>query len=510
MICSSLIRGLWKEVVERNRLARNAFANVLQTLASAALLLALYRYVNSTLGIEQLGVWSVVLATVSASRLADMGLSAGVVRFVARYRALGQMDRAGEVIDTTALTLMVSIGAVLPLLYPLLMALMPYLFQSKHLAQALLILPYAVGSLWLIMVGAVFQSGLDGCQRMDLRAGLVVAGQALLLALAFFWVPHSGLMGLAWAQIGQGAFLLIAGRLLLRHVLPSVPRMPHRWRWPLLREMLGYGINLQAATLFMLMLDPVTNAMMARFGGAAAAGYFTMANQVVVKTRALIVSANQVVVPHVATLAESEPGSLDRLYRDSMSMLVFLTLPLFALLFAWSGGFSWLLADSYEPEFVFLIGVTALAWSFNILAGPAYFENVGTGHVGWNTMTHLILAVLNVGLGWSLGSLFGADGVAYAYAIALTIASSALIAVFPRQSKAAWRDMFSADHLGLFIASLVVVAFGWRTPLLISNGGPSAFPTGLILPPLVLGVAIWLHPMRRRIFKSLAARSANT
>ena len=52
-------------------------ANVLQALAGAALLFALYRYINTTLGVEQLGVWSVVLATASASRLADLGLSAG-------------------------------------------------------------------------------------------------------------------------------------------------------------------------------------------------------------------------------------------------------------------------------------------------------------------------------------------------------------------------------------------------------------------------------------------------
>jgi O-antigen/teichoic acid export membrane protein len=71
-------------------LSSNAAANVLQALAGAALLFALYRYINTTLGVEQLGIWSVVLATASASRLADLGLSAGVTRFVARDRARGE------------------------------------------------------------------------------------------------------------------------------------------------------------------------------------------------------------------------------------------------------------------------------------------------------------------------------------------------------------------------------------------------------------------------------------
>ena len=259
-------------------------------------------------------------------------------------------------------------------------------------------------SLWLTIVGAVFQGGLDGCQRMDLRAGLVVTGQALLLALAIWLVPRCGLVGLAWAQIGQGLFLAGAGRWLLRRALPALPRLPRKWSRPVLRDMLGYGANVQAATVFMLLLDPVAKALMARFGGPAAAGFFEMANQVLLKVRALIVSANQAIVPHVAALAEAEPARLTRLYRDNMRLLVFVTLPVFALLIAWAGGLSWLLVGAYQPEFVFLITLLAVAWSANIFAGPAHFTNLGTGHVGWNTLSHVLMGALNAGLGWLLGA----------------------------------------------------------------------------------------------------------
>lgn len=489
-------------------LGRNAFANVVQTILSAGLLFALYRYINTTLGVEKLGVWSVVLATVSASRLADMGLSAGVVRFVARDRAIGQDRRAGQVIDTTALTLMLVIGITLPLIYPLILKLLPYFFESIYLTEAVSILPFALASLWLTTVGAVFQGGLDGCQRMDLRAGIVLAGQAVLLLLSLLWVPVYGLIGLAWAQIGQGLFLVFAGRFLLRHVLPSMPLLPSHWRWHVLREMLAYGTNLQAATLFMLMLDPVTNALMARFGGPAAAGYFAMANQLVLKIRALIVSANQAVVPYVATLAESHPDRLAPLYRESISALVLVTLPLFALLFAWSGGFSWLLIGAYEPEFVFLIGLTALAWSINIFNGPAYFMNVGTGQLGWNTMTHLITGVVNASLGWLLGRLYGTTGVACAYATALVVGSLILIAAFQYRNKIRWSEWPLRNYLGLMAACAVIISLGFFVPLPISTSSPLIMAIGLILPPVVLGFTVWLHPMRRRLLGSLNKNQA--
>lgn len=491
-------------------LSSNAAANVLQALAGAALLFALYRYINATLGVEQLGVWSVVLATASASRLADLGLSAGVTRFVARDRARGEVERAGQVIDTAVLTLMVAVGVVLPLLYPLIAGLLPRLFDGAHLGRAMEILPYALMSLWLTIVGAVFQGGLDGCQRMDLRAGLVVTGQALLLALAIWLVPRFGLVGLAWAQIGQGLFLAAAGRWLLRRALPGLPRLPRKWSRPVLREMLGYGANVQAATVFMLLLDPVAKALMARFGGPAAAGFFEMANQVVLKVRALIVSANQAIVPHVAALAEAEPARLTRLYRDNMRLLVFVTLPVFALLIAWAGGLSWLLVGAYQPEFVSLTTLLAVAWGANIFASPAYFTNLGTGHVGWNTLSHVLMGALNAGLGWLLGSRYGAHGVAFGYAIALIAGSALLIGLYGYRHRVHHRERCHAGlthgHLSLIGASLAVAIFGWLLPLRQEGDEPALALIGLLLPPLVLGVSVWCHPVRRQLFESLSAR----
>jgi O-antigen/teichoic acid export membrane protein len=491
---------------EKARLARNTIANVVQALAGAALLFGLYRYINATLGVEQLGVWSVVLATASASRLADLGLSAGVTRFVARDRARGDLARAGQVVDTALLTLMAVVGAALPLLYPLIAGLLPHLFDAEHLTGAMDILPYALASLWLTIVAAVFQGGLDGCQRMDLRAGLVVAGQIAMLASAIVLVPRFGLLGLAWAQIGQGLLLVISGRLVLRRALPALPCLPRKWSRPVLREMLGYGANVQAATVFMLLLDPVAKALMARFGGPAAAGYFEMANQVVIKVRSVIVMANQAIVPHAAALAETEPSRLTRLYRENMRLLIFVTLPALALLIAWAGGFSWLLTGAYQPELVLLITLLSVAWGANIFAGPAYFTNMGTGQVGWNTLAHVLMGALNAGLGWLLGRNFGAHGVAFGYAIALIAGSAMLVGVYGYRHRVRCNVSSTVGHLPLLAACLTVAVFGWLIPLRKVADEPILALIGLFLPLLVLGVPLWCHPVRRRLFESLPAR----
>lgn len=480
-------------------LTSNALANVAQVLASGGLLFALYRYINTTLGVEQLGVWSVVLAAVSASRLVDLGLSPGVTRFVARDLAQNNPDRVGQVIDTVTLTLMIALGGILPLFYPLLVWLLPHLLKAEHLAQALALLPYALASLWLTMVAAVFQGGLDGCQRMGLRATVVVTGHALLLALAVWLVPQHGLVGLAWAQLGQGLFVLVVSWLVLRRALPVITWLPRRWCWGVLREMLGYGLNVQAATVFMLIFDPLAKALMARFGGPAAAGYFEMASQVVMRIRSLIVTANQAIVPHVAAFTEGETAQLANFYRTNMRVLIYVVLPTFALVVAWGGGFSLLLTGGYEPEFVFLLNLLATAWAFNIFAGPAYFTNMGIGQVGWNTLSHIIIGVLNAGLGWLLGNQFGANGVAIAYAIALVTGSTFLIVVSHRRNGVGWCGILSRDNLWLAAACAVVGALGWIVQLQPRAGSTVTLAAAYLLPALVLGLAVWFHPMRHQL-----------
>ncbi|HMN13063.1 MAG TPA: lipopolysaccharide biosynthesis protein, partial [Bellilinea sp.] len=482
-------------------------ANVAQTVLGALLLFALYRYINTALGVERLGIWSVVLATASAANLANLGLSGGVVRFVARDRARGDLGRAAQVVDTAAITLAALVGVLLPLLYPSLAHLLPHLFQAEHLSDALSILPYALLSLWVTMVASVFSGALDGCERMDLRAGLVIGGQLLLLPLAFWLVPRHGLVGLAWAQIGQGAFLLLGGRLLLTKALPGLPLLPSRWRTPVLREMLGYGANIQLATLFMLMLDPVVKALMARFGGAAAAGYFEMANQLVVKVRGLIVMANQAVVPHAAVLAETAPERLRELYRQNVRALVFIALPTMTLLFAWAGGASWLLIGDYRAEFVAILGLLALAWGANIFCGPAYFINLGSGRVGWNTLSHIVMGATNAGFGWALGTVYGPTGVIAAYAFALIAGSAVLIVAFQRQHALNWRLGLGSEHGWLVMACAIVAAISWWKPLQPQFGSLDTIGVALWLAaPMILATAAWTHPLRKQLWSGWTMR----
>lgn len=490
-------------------IARNITASVVQVVVSGVIMFVLYRRILDILGTEQLGIWSVVLATASASRIGELGLSAGVTRFVARYRALERDEASGRAMQTAALSIAGLFALVLSAAYPLLSLLFVRLFPAGALGAAHALLPYALVSLWLGAVAGVFQSGLDGCQRIDWRVLLTVFGQVLFFSAALWLVPRYGLMGLAWAQILQGTVALITGWLALRRLLPGLPWFPYEWRWVFFREMMCYGLQFQLGSIAMMLFDPLTKGLLGKYGGLAAAGYYEMASQLVNKVRTLIIAANQVLVPVIAGLNETEPGRLRELYRANLHLLFYVTFPIYALVAAWGPILSELWLGRYERVFAFFVSVLALAWCINTFAGPAYFANLGTGHIFWNTASQIWMGLTNAALGVLLGPYFGASGIVWGMAIALATGSALIMGVFQSKQRLSWSVLVPRESVGSIAASVALVVSGFFAYHALSEQ-PAVirFLVCLLLPVPILGPALWGHALRligpkRSVYDSL-------
>jgi O-antigen/teichoic acid export membrane protein len=226
----------------------------------------------------------------------------------------------------------------------------------------------------------------------------------------------------------------------------------------------------------------------------------------VVKVRALIVTANQAIIPKVAALAEIDPSRLVSLYRENMRALVFVTLPITALLVSWAGGFAWLLTGEYRSQLVHLIEILAIAWGFNIFTGPAYFINMGTGHIRWNTLSHMLMGVLNVTLCWLLGIRFGLAGVAFAYAIALIVPSALLIVVFAKRNQMHWTKLFQWADFWLLCFSAIVAWCGQAASAKYGIVNSPIYYVELAMSVPLLGLALWFHPLGYIIRSHLLAK----
>jgi O-antigen/teichoic acid export membrane protein len=483
-----------------DRLIRNAVMAVAQVVVTGIVLFFLYRFLLQTLGAELVGVWSVVLAAASVSKIGELGFSGSALKYTTRYLASGEKQAAAQVVETTLITIGTTLALLLAAGYPLLAWLLAKIIPASHLTDAYAVLPYALASIWLTALAGIFLSALDGCHRIDRRARIIMIASLLLLLMTWLLVPVWGLIGMAWAQMVQGAGLLLMGWLALRHELPGL-RM--RWSGRLFREMFHYGFNFQVMSLFGLLVDPVSKALMAKFGGLSATAYYEMANRMVAQFRALLVAANQAVVPQVADLHERAPDEIGSLYRDAYRTIFFLSLPIYSGVIAIAPLASVVWIGSYEAQFVTYAALLVLAYWMNALAGPAYFVNLGTGHLRWCTLSTVVMALLNALLGAGLGLLLGGVGVALGAALAIIIASLLIVFDYHRRHRLRLLDLIPRESMPLFmvcclsLASGLVLLQGMETELAGRMAAGGALVLGVILS------VCWKHPLREKIQRRL-------
>jgi len=484
---------------------RNAGMASAQVVLSGGMLFALYYFLLREIGPSQLGVWSIVLATSSAVRLSELGLSGGVIRFVAKYVARQEAVKAANVVQTATVSTAIFLAVILFLLYPVVGSVLRFFIPVESHTQAMSLLPFALMSLWLLTIGGIFTSGLDGVLRTDVRSYIMTGGVAIHLALVLLLVPAYGLLGLGYSQVIQSTFVLIFSWWSLRRELPSLPLFPFRWNRQIFIEILRYGLNVQAASVAQMLFDPTTKMLLSKFGGLDSVAFFEMANRMVTQVRGLVVSANQVMVPIFSRLHEETPNQISSIYRKSYDLLIFVALPIFSAIAAMIPIVSELWIGSYQPLFVNFSYVLAVGWFLNTLNAPSYFSNMGTGDLNWNTIAHITIGVLNAVLGVVFGFLFGGRGVVLGFVIALALGSSLVVFNYHARNGIQYHELIPKKHWLLCLASLVVPTLTWQvySNLRDQLGVSWLFSISLLLVTGTLLSVVWINPMRRQLMSQV-------
>lgn len=491
-----------------DRLKKNIFSAAVQTIIQTVVLLVLYRYLIDTIGVEKLGIWSIVLATASAARVSELGMAGSVTKYVADYRAKNDYQGAGESLQTAAVSLGVMLGVVLILAYPALLWVLPYVLPAGGLEEGRAILAYGLVSLWLTAVASIWMSALDGCLRSDLRAALMIGGSLVFLLVSFVSVARYGLVGLAVAQVIQGLVLVILGWVIARRVMSLSSLFPVQWRVMRFREMFSYGVNFQINSVVMLLFEPITKILLGRYGELSAAGYFEMAQRLVMTARGLIVESNRVIVPVFAGMGV-QGGDVHNLYIRNMRYLLLLVTPVFSVLLAFIPPISELWIGSIQWQFVIMAIYLTLAWYVNSVTAPAYFAYLGQGKLRWITVGHIIMGSTNIIAGLVFGHLFGWQGIVAVFMSSLVLGSLIPVWAYHREYKLSIIQILSIHDM-----VLAVVCFGAAAIVLIvylfafDGGGNIGVRIALAISCMVLaiGAMIWFHPLSRELWTRIGER----
>lgn len=510
-------------MIHTRRILTNATTSVGQVVISGISLFLLYKFLLETIGVTQLGVWSLVLAISSMVQIGNFGLTGAIVKNIASYDARGDKHSIALAIQTAVITVAILSLVLINCAYPGARYYFGFAMEGEAYQDALEVLPMALIAFWVFMVTSVYQSGMYGCQLIVKRNGVLIAESISHLVLCMLLAPRYGLFGLAYARVAQNIVTLVVSIALLKSHLPALPLFPHRWDRGLFKEMVGYATSFQVIALLLMLIDPITKALLSRFGSVSFVGYYEMANKVVQLFRSLIVNANQVLVPAFANLKELQPQKVSELYLKSTRLVTYLALPGFGLLGICAPLVSELWVGHYEPAFIWSVALLCAGWLGNALSAPAYFASMGTGEMRINVVSHVVMTLLNILLAWSLGQLFGGLGVVAGYAIAVGVGGLMLNVLYCRHYSILLSSLFSEDDRILayyFLAALISVSLGWLTiptlwdALLPSLKGPAAggsiitnYVTILVY-IAIMSFPMWHHSMRSNL-QSLASLSAS-
>jgi len=497
--------------VSLRRLSKNAIASVAQVVISAFILFELYRFLMRHLGVEQIGVWSLVMASTAIARLSEFGLGGGVVKFVAGDLGGQQTERATRTISMAVVAIAGVVGAACLALYPVLQVMLAKIVTDPvMLTPANALLPYALGALWLATLSNVFLSALDGCQRSDMRALVMVGAAVGQLLAAYAIVPKHGLLGLGPVQLVQSGLTLVASALFVAISLAQPARAWLGWDRKRFGELVRYGGAIQVAAVGQLLFEPTVKALLSLFGGLALTGYYEMANRMITQFRAVIVSAYQPLVPFVAARAGGgslTPIEMRNAYLYSYRLLVVLAIPYYALVGASLPIILTLWLGRFDSQFLTVGIICWVGWHLNTMAVPAYMLYLAIGRLRWTVWTQAAIGTLNIVLATFGGWLWGGLGVLVGAMTALGLGSYVTVVAFHREYRVPAHEFFPGGSTALAmvcligVGSLLSLAFAWDG----QDHIPQALFVGIGLLSLATATLAWCHPMRTELVRRLRA-----
>ncbi|MBH1817203.1 oligosaccharide flippase family protein [Stenotrophomonas maltophilia] len=386
-------------------LRRNSLFSAAEVLIGGIGLFLIYRSVVAELGIAMLGVWSIVLATTAFGRVADVGISAGLSRFIAAARGRQEHIKVSLYFWTALSTIAILMAVIAVLGWLPLNAALGFALSGVELTAAQQLLPWALFTFWLLNINAGLAATLLGIQRSDLRAVSSIGGMIIQVAASYLLVKSHGLLGLAWAQAAQYLFTIAASSIFAHRSRAILG--PPRFSALVLKELFGFGAKLQIGTIANLLFEPLSKLVLGAVAGPVPVGIFEMAYRMVYQIRTVAIMALQNLVPAFAELSQRDSTASNALFTKSnrVAALAGGGLMIAAISVAPLVSVLWL--QTYSSEFMLLAAMISVCWLINILCAPSYFWGIAHGTINANIGGQLLTGILSPALAYVLGNQYG-------------------------------------------------------------------------------------------------------
>jgi O-antigen/teichoic acid export membrane protein len=322
----------------RQRLVRNALHNSGAWVVTALVAMLSTPYLVYALGAEGYGVYVLLTSLVGYYGLFDLALGQGVVKFVAQYAAEGNDEGITQSINA-ALSLQLLAGAVGSCLLALGADFVLHVLRVSDvlLDSARISLFLCCGGFFFTMINGTLNSVLMGLQRYDVSSKIKAITNSAVVIVTVGVVAGGG--GLTAAVL-----VTVAGSLVSCLVSYRIVRMFVRtWRFsPALRGHFVKSVYRFSSFLFLSRISDLANNYLGRFLiggllGPAAVTVYTVPTKLLNAIWGVLGSGFGVLMPFASEMTHTHDDQAKRsLFLKASRLFAVATLPLFALLFAFS------------------------------------------------------------------------------------------------------------------------------------------------------------------------------
>ncbi|HEY7172908.1 MAG TPA: lipopolysaccharide biosynthesis protein [Vicinamibacterales bacterium] len=407
-----------RDLTGRDRMVWNVFASWAGHAVFLAAGFIMPRQIDQHIGQIGLGVWDFGWAAVNYFFLAQIGVGVAINRYVAKHRAVGDVDGLSRMISA-AMALQIAAASIVLLLTAVSAEWLPDLFRERlggELVVGQQVIALLGASVAVRMAFQVFNGVVTGCHRWDLHNLLNSTAYALTVTTMLYALSSGyGLVGISAIYLGGAILNELARMILAYRVCPELHIALFRVRWADARPLLAFGAKLSSIDAVKIIVAQLTGMLVLSQIGVATLAVYSRLSALIRHTETMLYKFSLPLTPTVSSLQGSgRDAEVQTLFIGSTRTAAYIAWPMLlglamagdAILELWMG-------PRYDQHVV--LAWMAAASMFPLTQQPLEMILVGLNLHGRFAMFSIVGSILGfIGsvialrwLGWELLGLAG-------------------------------------------------------------------------------------------------------
>ncbi|MBS4044346.1 MAG: hypothetical protein KGZ59_11060 [Chitinophagaceae bacterium] len=420
----------------------NIYSSIAITLLNSLTFFILYKIILLNLGIEQLGLWAIIIGFTSILSQSTAAVNTNIIREVAEADEFSFQSKAARLM-MNGLVIYVAFFILLSIIVYVALAI---LFKENFL-NYLTLISLNLFAIFINLLSTVFSSVLDARKLNYIKNLFIGLANILFLTVCFFTIKNYALIGVAIAQIFQAVFLLVC---ILFFVLRKIKISFNSKEIDKKNILLFFrdSWKLQGISLLVLCYEPITKFFLAKYGLTYVAKY-EIANKIIAQLRNIFAVTNQTLLAYFVNKFTEGKIAFLNYYEKISSRNIEWSVISSGILIILSPIISLFFLKELDWYFIIIFLILLFSNLINIISITPYFNFFAQKQYQIPFISHIIIALLNIVFSITLGLLFSGTGVVVAWSVSLLIGSLYIIYQFNKKEQLDYVFINFSKHINL-------------------------------------------------------------